>query len=177
MDRYAFFVAAIAGDAYAIAKLETQADILNRGEETTNAKRVRVILREFAKKNLLAKLTSEKQTTLHLAAIYGHTELAEILIDAASYLHPSDNDNTQEDPTTSFQAFLRQSDLNEDTALHAAVKKGNLAIVKLLVEADPSDTHIQNDEGKTPMYIAVEQGLNSVITQLFSVDTSFDMTR
>ncbi|WOG86575.1 hypothetical protein DCAR_0205790 [Daucus carota subsp. sativus] len=162
MDRYAFFVAAIAGDAYAIAKLETQADILNRGEETTNAKRVRVILREFAKKNLLAKLTSEKQTTLHLAAIYGHTELAEILIDAASYLHPSDNDNTQEDPTTSFQAFLRQSDLNEDTALHAAVKKGNLAIVKLLVEADPSDTHIQNDDGKTPMYIAVEQGLNSI---------------
>ncbi|XP_017236814.1 uncharacterized protein LOC108210071 isoform X2 [Daucus carota subsp. sativus] len=171
MDRYAFYVAAIEGDADAIHNLEVQADIFNRGEETIlhvesqnkYAERVRVILREFAKKNLLATLiTSEEQTALHLAAINGHAELAEILIDAARHLPPSDDDNTRDKPVTSFQAFLRQPDLNEDTALHAAVLKGQAPIVKLLVEADPSDTHIQNDEGKTPMYIAVEKGFNDI---------------
>ncbi|XP_017232772.2 uncharacterized protein LOC108206862 isoform X1 [Daucus carota subsp. sativus] len=163
MDRYSLYVAAIEGDTDAIAKLETQADILNQGDyQKKYAERVRDILREFAKKNLLATLTSEKQTTLHLAAIYGHTELAEILIDAARHLHPSDNDNTPEDPTASFQAFLRKADKLLNTALHRAVMEGHPSIVKLLVQADPTDTHIQNDEGKTPMYIAVEEGLNSI---------------
>ena len=70
MDRYAFYVAAIEGDADAIHNLEMRANMLNRGEETIlhgesqnkYAERVRVILREFAKKNLLATLTAEKQT-------------------------------------------------------------------------------------------------------------------
>ncbi|WOG86470.1 hypothetical protein DCAR_0205676 [Daucus carota subsp. sativus] len=170
MDRYAFYVAAIEGDDDAIHNLEMQADIFNGGEETIlhgesenkYAERVRVILREFAKKNLLATLTAEKQTALHLAAINGHTDLAEILIDAARHLPSSDDDNTRDKPVTSFQAFLRQSDLNEDTALHKAVLKGHAPIVKLLVEADPSDTHIQNWSGETPMYIAVEKGLNDI---------------
>ena len=118
---------------------------------------MRFILREFAQRNLLAKLNKYKQTALHLAIYEGETELAEVLIDAARHLPPpnADDDNS----ITSFQAFLRQADKDLDTTLHAAVKYGHLDIVKLLVEADPSDTHIQNGEGKTPMYIAVEKGL------------------
>ena len=79
------------------------------------------------------------------------------LIDDARHLPPPNDDD--DNSITSFQAFLRQADKDLDTALHAAVKYGHLDIVKLLVEADPSDTHIQNGEGKTPMYIAVEKGL------------------
>ena len=70
-----------------------------------------------------------------------NTEVAEILIDAATDLPPSDDDSQ----VTSSQAFLRQADKHLRTALHNAVMKDNVAIVKLLLEADPSDTHSKND--------------------------------
>ncbi|KAL1826609.1 hypothetical protein ACET3Z_005021 [Daucus carota] len=161
------YAAAIAGDADAIAKLETEADILNKDEETIlhveskkgNLENVRFILREFAHKNLLVKLDNQKETALTWAAYFGHTEVAEVLIDAARNLPPSDDDN----PVTSFQAFLRLGDKDMDTALHIAVINNHIAIVKLLVEADPSDTHIQNNDGKTPIYIAVKKGYKEIV--------------
>ena len=134
--------------------------ILHIASRNGNTERVRFILREFANKNLLAKLSYYKHTALHLAIYEGHTEVAEILIDAARHLPPPADDDDKS--VTSFQAFLRQGDKDMDTALHAAVMEGNVSIVKLLVEADPSDTHIQNNDGKTPMYIAVEKGLNDI---------------
>ena len=166
MQEDALYSAAIAGDADAIAALEMHADKLNIFEKTIlhtqsqdgNTEHVRFILREFADKNLLVKLNEDKKTALHFASSQGHTELAEILINAARHLLPTDHD----DAVTSFQAFLRQADNKMQTALHEAVKKGNMALVKLLVEADTSGKHIQNDEGKTPMYIAVEEGLNDI---------------
>nr|XP_017233106.1 PREDICTED: serine/threonine-protein phosphatase 6 regulatory ankyrin repeat subunit A-like [Daucus carota subsp. sativus] len=161
------YAAAIAGDADAIAKLETEADRLNKDEETIlhveskkgNLENVRFILREFAHKNLLVKLDNQKETALTWAAYFGHTEVAEVLIDAARNLPPSDDDN----PVTSFQAFLRLGDKDMDTALHIAVINNHIAIVKLLVEADPSDTHIQNNDGKTPIYIAVKKGYKEIV--------------
>lgn len=47
--------------------------------------------------------------------------------------------------------------------MHVAVKRRNVAIVKLLVEADPTDTHFQNDDGKTPMFIAVDEGYDDIV--------------
>ncbi|KAK1382935.1 hypothetical protein POM88_020670 [Heracleum sosnowskyi] len=41
---------------------------------------------------------------------------------------------------------IQQGDKDLDTALHAAVEKRNVDIVKLLVKADPTDTHIQNNQ-------------------------------
>ena len=70
-----------------------------------------------------------------------NTEVAEILIDAATDLPPSDDDSQ----VTSSQAFLWQTDKYLRTALHNAVTNDNVANVKLLLEADPSDTHSKND--------------------------------
>ena len=175
MDKDALFAAAIARDADAIAALEMHADkvsgdseetILHTESENGNTEHVRFILREFAHKNLLVKLDLYKRSALHLASYKGHTEVAEILINAATHLLPPSphDDNIDDDnPVTSFQAFLRQADkYYMQTALHKAVKKGNVALVKLLVEADTSDKHIQDDQGKTPMYIAVKEGLNDI---------------
>ncbi|KAL8090974.1 hypothetical protein AgCh_040157 [Apium graveolens] len=158
MDRDAWYAAAIAGDADAIAKLEMEADIRNEDGETLlliesrngNTEGVRYILREFAEKNFLYKFSQRKQTALHLAIEYGHTRVAEVIIEAVR-------------PDDYFLYFLKLADNYKETALHLAVKKGNAAIVKLLVEADPTNTHQKNGEGKTPMYIAVEKGYNNIV--------------
>ena len=183
MDKDALYVAAISGDADAIAVLEMQADklsgyyketILHTESENGNTEHVRFILREFADKNLLVKLNRYKQTALHLALSEGKTEVAEILIDAARHLPTPDsaNDNTDDNPVTSFQAFLRQADTDSDTALHIAVSLGHVAIVKLLVEADPSDPHIQNDDGETPIYIAVKKEYYEVVKMICTTRTA-----
>lgn len=154
------YAAAMAGEADAIAKLEIEADILNEygktilhvESENGNTERVQFILREFAHKNLLVKLSKHKQTALHLALWRGRTQVAEILIDAARHL-----------PVASFQAFLRQATESLNTALYIAAERGHASIVKLLVEADPSHTHIQNNEGKTPIYVAAERGYIDIV--------------
>nr|XP_017224209.1 PREDICTED: serine/threonine-protein phosphatase 6 regulatory ankyrin repeat subunit B-like [Daucus carota subsp. sativus] len=163
MDRDALFVAAIAGDGDAIAKLDMEADKLDRYERTIlhtesmngNTEHVRFILREFANKNLLVKLGNQQENALAWAAYYGHTEVVGLLIEAARDLPP--------DPITSVQAYLRHADQDSETALHAAIKGGSLDAVKLLVEADPTDTHIQNKLGETPMYMAVENGYTEIV--------------
>nr|XP_017224970.1 PREDICTED: serine/threonine-protein phosphatase 6 regulatory ankyrin repeat subunit B-like [Daucus carota subsp. sativus] len=163
MDRDALFEAAIAGDGDAIAKLEMKADKLDRYDRTIlhiesmngNTEHVRFILREFANKNLLVKLGNQQENALAWAAYFGHTEVVELLIEAARDLPP--------DPITSVQAYLRHADQDSETALHAAIKGGSLDAVKLLVEADPTDTHIQNKLGETPMYMAVENGYNEIV--------------
>ncbi|KAL8090661.1 hypothetical protein AgCh_039916 [Apium graveolens] len=176
MDRDALFDAAIAGDAVSIAKLEMEADKLDRYNGTIlhiesingNTEHVRFILREFANKNLLDKLGNQKETALIVAAYYGHTEVVEVLIEAARHLPPSAIDN----PITSFQDYLRHADQDSETALHAAVKEGRVDVVKLLVVADPTDTHIQNKDGKTPMYIAVEQRYKEIVEIISSICTA-----
>ncbi|XP_063942718.1 uncharacterized protein LOC135146802 [Daucus carota subsp. sativus] len=176
MQEDALYSAAIAGDTDAIAALEMHADKLNIFEKTIlhtqsqdrNTEHVRIILREFADKNLLVKLNEDKKTALHFASSQGHTELAEILINAARHLLPTDHD----DAVTSFQAFLRQADNKMQTALHEAVKKGNVALFKLLVEADPSDTHTRNNGGETPIYIAAESGYCDIVKMICTTRTA-----
>ncbi|XP_074357047.1 uncharacterized protein LOC141696820 isoform X3 [Apium graveolens] len=161
MDIEALYDAAIAGDADAIANLEMKVDMVYNNDATNlhieaqdgNTERVRFILREFANKNLLAKLTIYKETALHLAIYRRHTEVAKVIIEAA----------LRQMTETSFRAFLRQGDKDNDTALHLAVMEENVVIVKLLVEADPTHTHTQNNEGYTPMYIAVDDGFNEIV--------------
>ena len=166
MQKDALYAAAIARDADAIAALEMHADKLDMNDRTIlhieskegNTEHVRFILRQFAHKNLLVKQDDQMETALTWAAYSGHTEVAKVLIDAAKHLPSSEDYN----PITSFQAFLRLGDKDMDTALHIAVIHNKEEIVKLLVEADPSDTHTQNNEGKTPMYIAVDKGFNDI---------------
>ncbi|WOH14440.1 hypothetical protein DCAR_0933959 [Daucus carota subsp. sativus] len=167
MDRDALFDAAIGGDGHAFSKLEMEADKLDRYDRTIlhtesmngNTEHVRFILREFADKNLLVKLGNQQENALAWAAYFGHTQVVELLIEAARHLPPSAID----DPITSFQAYLRNADQDSKTALHAAVKERRVDVVKLLVEADPTDTHIQNKQGETPMYMAVENGYNEIV--------------
>lgn len=174
----ALYAAAIAGDADAIVKLEMQADklfdiygvthctILHVESWKGNTEHVRFILRKFANKNLLFKLDMGKQTALQYASYYGHPEVVEVLLDAARQTF-QDNGT----PVT-FQAFLRHPMRDLDTALSHSVVQGNLSIVKMSADADPTDKHIQNNKGKTPIYIALEKGYTDIVKVLCTTCTA-----
>ncbi|KAL8090965.1 hypothetical protein AgCh_040148 [Apium graveolens] len=174
------FSDAIAGDPISRAALEMEAERLEQDEGETilhvesmrgNAERVEYIVREFADKNLLVKLDISKQTALHLAADNGHTQVVEVLIDAAQHLPSSANS------VSSFKDFIRQAnDQIGNTALHLAVLNCNMAIVKLLVDADPNDSHVQNNEGKTPIYIAAEKGYKDIVKVISTTCTALSLT-
>ena len=164
---------AMHGDATAMSELKKEADELEKVGNTIlcnldvyihgDTERVRFILREFADRNILVKPSSFNDTALSLAACCGHTKVVEVLIEAATnFPWASAADN----PITPLQAFVRQPDKYSTTALHCAVRYGSVGyvdIVKLLVKADPSDRHIPDEEGKTPIYWAAERGLKDIM--------------
>ena len=173
------FADAIAGDPISKAALKMKADKLNEWGETIlhveskkgDIENVRFIVSEFANKSLLDKKDRSKQTALHLASQHGHTQVVEALIDAARLL-PNDAHNQ----VTFLQDFIRQADAqNGNTTLHLAVLNDNMAIVKLLVEADSNDSHVQNDEGKTPIYIAAENGYKDIVKVICTTCTALSL--
>lgn len=123
-----------------------------------STERIKFILMRFATNTYFGKVDSYKETALHLAAYYGHTKLAALIIDAARYLHKDNLDNSK-----SYEAFVRQGDDKMNTALHLAVKKQHVDIVKLLVEADQSGMYIQNSDNETPIYLAVSLKYNDIV--------------
>ncbi|KAL1833233.1 hypothetical protein ACET3Z_002884 [Daucus carota] len=168
MDIDTLYAAAIAGDSDAILKLQTEAEKLSTHNRTIlhNETRYGNTVTEFANKNLLIKLESRgSNTALHLAAEHGHAQVAELLIDAARHL-PCSSAKYRDDCVTCFQAFLRQTNYSQSTALHIAARRGHAAIVKMLVEADPSDRHVQNSVGETPIYIAANLGHFDIVKMI-----------
>lgn len=180
MDKDSLYAAAIEGDVDAISELQTYAGRLTIDDRTILhiesmdgiTKRVQFILSKFATKALLAKVDSKKETALHLAAYYGHTQVVKTLIYAAEYL-PSFSAGqlaaTVSNPINSYKAFVRHANDSMNTALHVAVSKGNLDIAKLLVDADKSHRHNQNCNGETPIYLAAKLGYNDIVMMLCSV--------
>lgn len=69
------------------------------------------------------------------------------------------------------ETLLRQRDDKHNTALHLAVGKGSLDVVELLVTADPTDRHIQNRKGETPIYLAAMLGHNEIVQKICEVCT------
>ncbi|KAL8091025.1 hypothetical protein AgCh_040207 [Apium graveolens] len=173
---------AIAGDPICRDALEMEADTLNAAGETilhVESKKgvvenVQYIVSALANKNLLVKLDNQKQTALYIAAHHGHTQVVEALLDAAGRNFTSFS--TNDDPVTPFQAYIRHANVpDQNTALHVAALSGDMAIVKLLVKSDPNDSHVKNNEGKTPIYIAAENGFKDVVKEICTTCTNLSL--
>ncbi|KAL8122420.1 hypothetical protein AgCh_018949 [Apium graveolens] len=167
MENINLYEAAISGDANAIEKLREKAQERARGNKTIlhtesmygNTENLLFILKEFANRSFLFNVDSNGETALHLAAYYGHTEVVKALINAARSL-PSSAD----DAISPVITFIRLANyVYANTALHLAVSNHNVDIVKVLVEEDPTDTHIQNSDGDSPVYLAAERGYNDIV--------------
>lgn len=115
---------------------------------------------KFADNNWLIKRNPLGQTALHLAIQGGHTDVVAELIRAARSLPNSSSAN---DFDGAFKNFLRQVNQWNNTPLHLAVGNCNLDIVELLTAADPTDTHVPNTIGETPLYLAARLGYNDLV--------------
>nr|XP_017254916.1 PREDICTED: ankyrin repeat-containing protein At5g02620-like [Daucus carota subsp. sativus] len=114
-----------------------------------------------ADESLLLKINSRGETALHQAARQGHFDAVEALITKAksSDRQPVDLENT----TTVLQNLIRTSNLEFETALHAAVRYNHQKVVGLLVKEDPGFSYPRNRFDETPLYLAAVRGYYGVI--------------
>ncbi|GMH40038.1 hypothetical protein BSKO_07942 [Bryopsis sp. KO-2023] len=80
-------------------------------------------------------LTSSKRTPLHYAASKGHHEIIGVLLEAG--------------------ASVKVKDITGSTPLHRAASVGKLAAVRVLVEKGNAPLEATDNEGQTPLFLAV----------------------
>ena len=113
-----------------------------------------------ADESQLLQTNTRGETALHLAARQGHFDAVESLISKAKYScqQPNDLENT----TTVLQNLIRASNVEFETALHAAVRYNHKKVVGVLVKEDPGYSYPRNKSDETPLYLAAARGYAGV---------------
>ncbi len=131
-----------------------------------------VVERELsANPALIASYSSDGWTPLHLAAFFGHKELAEFLVDRGADVQARSANTMCNFPLhaavagrhTEVAAILLSHGAEVDgrqvsgyTALHSAAANGDESTILLLL-AHEATRGLQNEEGKTPLDMARER--------------------
>ncbi|XP_034906631.1 uncharacterized protein [Populus alba] len=106
--------------------------------------------------SLITIQNSQKDTILHLAAREGK---ASDTIKSLAESNPS---------------LMRKTNTKGNTPLHDAVITDNKEVAKLLVSRDPEVAYYNNNNGKSPLYLAVEKGKkNGILDDLLNLGASF----
>nr|KYP47945.1 Ankyrin repeat-containing protein At3g12360 family [Cajanus cajan] len=92
------------------------------------------------------------ETLLHIAAKYGHSNIAKVLVE--------------------HKKFIRATNNEKDTALHEAVRHGHIEVVKTLLEKDPEYSYYANNANETPLYLASERQQQQVVNEILNKVTS-----
>ncbi|XP_072048731.1 uncharacterized protein [Amphiura filiformis] len=111
---------------------------------------------------------------LHLAAMYGHQEVCDVLLKAGADVHGKNNggktplhlaslDGHQEvcDVLLKAGADVHSKNNDEDTPLHGAAMRGHEEVCDVLLKA-LADVHSKNNYGVTPLHIAAWNGHHEV---------------
>ncbi|KAK0605322.1 hypothetical protein LWI29_025464 [Acer saccharum] len=145
--------------------------------------------------DLLWKDNKKGETLLHMAARYGHADIVKFLLEECKKKPHKNHDDDQELGITPTRRMLQMTShgakdtshgakdffspafsqtLYKDTALHEAVRYGQLDVVKVLTEADPELTYEDNTAGdhETPLYLAAERGYAEVLKEILKTCTS-----
>ncbi|PHT48784.1 hypothetical protein CQW23_12992 [Capsicum baccatum] len=102
---------------------------------------------------LLCFQNKKNETTLHIAANEGHTEVVSVLLACV------EDHNTKEKLT-------RATDASGDIALHKAVRSQHLDVVKLLVKEDSEFEFPPNHSQETPLYLVAESGFHDALINI-----------
>jgi hypothetical protein len=143
-----------------IAGSESTTTSLNVGSEsTTNF--VKEILEMCPP--LLRQANVKGETSLHIAARYGHDDIVEVLI---KYCAKTLDEDLEGGIGPAVKEMLKTVNKKNDTALHEAVRYNHLKVVQLLIETDPDFSYSANNAGETPLYIAVERRFENVVFEI-----------
>jgi len=117
-------------------------------------------------------------TPLHMAVMYNHKDVAELLITEGANLNSKDREGvTPLDCATTWGykdlaelliakgANVNAEDDSGRTALHEASAAGYIEIVQLLV-SKRADVNAKNEQGKTPLEFAKEKGHAEIVELL-----------
>ncbi|XP_075444629.1 E3 ubiquitin-protein ligase MIB1 [Ascaphus truei] len=107
---------------------------------------MRVLLSKLPRPWIVDEKKDDGYTSLHLAALNNHVEVAELLVHQGS-------------------ANLDIQNVNQQTALHLAVERQHTQIVRLLVRAG-AKLDIQDKDGDTPLHEALRHHTLSQLRQL-----------
>ena len=106
--------------------------------------------------SLITIQNSQKDTILHLAAREGKATHAIVELN----------------PIT--KKLIMKKNNKGNTPLHDAVIADNKEVAKLLVSRDPEVAYYNNNNGKSPLYLAVENGnKNGILDDLLNLRASF----
>ncbi|KAK2990404.1 hypothetical protein RJ640_001736, partial [Escallonia rubra] len=157
--------------------------------------KVDIILQDRTK--LEHQLTPNKNTVLHIAAMFGNTECAnEVLryspslssrvnIQGDTPLHIAARNGysdvvqelvkctTRLDKETvgAGKEMLRMLNKENDTPLHEAVRNCHFVVVQLLVKEDPDFSCPANNAEETPLYLASEKGYDDFVSLILETCT------
>ncbi|XP_060182819.1 ankyrin repeat-containing protein NPR4-like [Lycium barbarum] len=132
------------------------------------------------------QVTPQGNTILHLAALYGHFDLArEVLAVSPALLCRQNKKNetalhvaAKEGHTEvvrlllsgaigeAKETLMRMTDDNGDTTLHKAVRKQHVEVVRVLVKEDPECEFPANKAGETPLFLAAESGFYDALVEI-----------
>lgn len=99
--------------------------------------------------SLVYKRNSKGDTPLHIAARLGSLDMVELLINY-------ENDESVEVEVEANERLMRMVNNAKNTALHEAVRKGHFEVVELLIRNDQELVKFRNEEGESPLFIAVD---------------------
>ena len=128
----------------------------------------------------------EDQTPLHAASIWGHADVAQVLLDYEADINAQDIDKWTPLHIASFKGHLELMQLllergaasdeqtkNMRTPLYLASRWGKLGAVRLLL-AQGADVKIRNNDGLTPFQIASYWGYDDIAQLLLNHDAEVE---
>ncbi|GAY63534.1 hypothetical protein CUMW_226370 [Citrus unshiu] len=133
----------------------------NKEGESVSTKFVEKILEKCP--SLLLQVNAKGDSSLHVAARYGHAAVVGALIEIAEK-QPGQELESGVKSTTRYMLGMKNDE--DNTALHEAVQSGSLDVVKILLGADRAFPYSANGSGETPLYLAAAGEQEEIVDEI-----------
>ncbi|XP_072951005.1 uncharacterized protein [Typha angustifolia] len=173
-------------------------DLLARTEIAISASRDDALSAQDRGASVLLGVTMGGNTALHIAATNGHLELAQLICKRERSLLVARNvmletplhcaaraghdtivsfivtsfTSEGEDDRAGNRMAIRARNRDEETALHLAVQNGHIDIAKELMSADPGLASMVDEQGISPLYLAVMAGSVALLHAILGSSSS-----